>query len=232
MADELSFEEFRAIEKRKRVKLQPKDKEASKRTEKEDEDAELEEKLLDINGKKKPKKTDNKDKGLYAKFGLFLEMHEMQAAVCILLILDTYAAFYVATGALDHIDSTSVLLDIWHRGLKSFSTFCLFFFVIEIAANIAAFNFSIVGHFGYLVDVMVIGWQVFLESEGQSKAYKLLNLFRLWRVLRLFLSMLDIERGLHDNTKDLLTESLRELEETKEKLNLMEGDIEREKVLE
>ncbi|CAM9579740.1 unnamed protein product, partial [Ectocarpus fasciculatus] len=154
-------------------------------------------------------------------------MHEMQAAVCILLLLDTYCAFYISTGVFS--DQTSIMFEIWHRGLRSFSTFSLFFFVIEISANILAFNVNIVGHFGYLVDVMVVAWQVYLETEGAPKAYKLMNLFRLWRVLRLFFSMLDIERAAHDETKEVLSSTMKELDDAKEKLRLVEDDIEREK---
>jgi hypothetical protein len=233
MADDLSFEEFRAIELRSRKKTTVKDskgKETKKNVTDSAEDK-LDEMMMGRSGDKKAKKKKAKEsKGLMSKLGVFLEMHEMQAAVCIVLILDTFSAFYLATGIF--ADDTSVMFDIWHRGLKSFSTFCLFFFVIEICANILAFNFSIMGHFGYLLDVLVVSWQVYLESEGPGliKAYKLLNLFRMWRVLRLFFSMLDIERGEHEDTKDMLTAAMKDVEEDKEKLRLVEDDIEREKV--
>lgn len=235
MADDLSFEEFRAIELRSRSKNKPKSENISSKEKSSKKTAPevdpLDEMMMGRSkaSATKPKKAVRKGAGLLSKLGVFLEMHEMQAAVCILLIMDTFSSFYLVTGVF--ADDTSVLFDIWHRGLKSFSTFSLFFFVIEISANLLAFNFSIIGHFGYLIDVLVVAWQVYLESDGTSKAYKLLNLFRLWRVLRLFFSMLEIERGEHEDTKDILSSSIKDLEEAKEKLQLMEDDIEREKVL-
>lgn len=229
MGDELSFEEFQAIELRSRSKQKAKEaKDAAKASAADDT---LEETFQEAGGggKKKRKGLGPQRGGLLSKLGVFLEMHEMQAAVCILLMLDTFSAFYLSTGVF--ADDESIFFDIWHRGLKSFSTFALFFFAIEMLANILAFNFSIIGHFGYVVDVLVIAWQVHLESEGASHAYKLMNIFRLWRVLRLFISMLDIEREEHDATKLLVAQAMQELEETKEKLRLVEDDIEREKVL-
>lgn len=223
MADELSFEEFRAIELRNRSKK----KTGAKGSQSVAEDV-AEDPPADGAGRaqRKPRAARG---GVLAKLGVFLEMHEMQAAVCILLLLDTYCAFYISTGVFS--DQTSIMFEIWHRGLRSFSTFSLFFFVIEISANILAFNVNIVGHFGYLVDVMVVAWQVYLETEGAPKAYKLMNLFRLWRVLRLFFSMLDIERAAHDETKEVLSSTMKELDDAKEKLRLVEDDIEREKVV-
>lgn len=229
MADELSFEEFRAIESRGRSKKRAREAKAAEGDG--DPLVSPDEAFSGPKADKSRRKPSGAGTGtgsLLSRLGVFLEMHEMQAAVCILLLLDSFAAFYAASGVF--ADDSSVFFDIWHRGLKSFSTFSLFFFVIEMSANILAFNFSIVGHIGYLVDAIVVAWQVYFESEGASKAYKLLNIFRLWRLLRLFLSMLDIEREEHDQTRGALGRTQRELEEARDKLRLVEDDIEREKV--
>lgn len=230
MADDLSFEEFQAIEQRNRAKKKSKENKAAQQQNSGKNGVLEEREMSGSNQQTKSKKATHsvsKD-GIIARFGVFLEMHEMQAAVSILLLMDTFAAFYLMSGVFS--DELGTFFDIWHRGLRSFLTFALFFFVIEMCANIIAFNFSLIGHFGYLLDLIVIAWQVYFELEGYAKSYKLLNIFRLWRVLRLFYFMLDVEKDRHEVTKEALVETIKELDEVKERLRLAEDDIEREKV--
>jgi hypothetical protein len=221
--DDLSFDEFRAIEQRNRAKKREKEK---KDTAKE---SEVKEPENSTQSRKKATEARAKSPGVVSKIGEFLEMQEMQATVCFLLLLDIFSSFFVSQ--IDYVGGNYLLFDVWYRGLKAFSTFALFFFVLEMTAMTIVFNTKIIGHVGYFLDFAVVGAQVYFEFTTGNKVYKLLNFIRLWRILRLFFMMLELERANHELTTRKLELSQKDSEELRDKLRLAEDDVTREKVM-
>ena len=225
--DEINFDEFRAIEQRNRAKKR--EKEMKNQTETSRNDEKIRD---DISGAVNSLKSPNPvQKTVVEKIGLFLEMQEMQATVCVLILLDTVGALFISEKIFQFESQNSIAIEFWLRGLKSFSTFSLFFFLIEIVVNVLVFNTMIMGHIGYLTDIVVIALQLYVEVNSTTKAYKLLNFFRMWRVLRLFFSMMDVERTAHRLTSLKLEKACKEIEEINDKMRIVEDDIAREKVL-
>lgn len=144
--------------------------------------------------------------------GEFLEIHQMQSVYILLILLDTFGAL-----ALVHIQqrnssiasfvSNGVLI----RALQSFLAFTLMFFACEIVAVILVFGTKVLGHFGYLQDFAIVIYQIYCNKSGNGCSSRLLNIFRFWRLFRLFSSMVQVERELH-------AASLVRLEETADQL--------------
>lgn len=201
----LSFDEFRAVENRKR---------AQKRT--------VDDKDMD------------EDPPAKSEFflGDFLELHEVQTLVIILLIVDTFAAFAESSSLVGTkiVSSSSNIESIMLRMLQSITQFSMIFFACEVLALFLAFRFSFLIHLGYIMDTCVIGFEVYLESIGYGKRSHLLNIFRFWRLIRLFRSMVASEVERYDVTKIQVEELEIAKKDLSSKIKLMEVDIVKEQV--
>jgi hypothetical protein len=242
--EELTFEEFQATERRARAKQQgasssdaskapsPSAKKQARKPQSAEAEAALRRELTGASEGTKTKGVSTNAPAsvpLRERLGLFLELSEMQAAVCFLLVLDSFSALFAFSGVAE-MHSGNVMIELWSRGLNSFSTFALVFFLLEVVVSFVAFGSDMVTHFGYLADILIVAVQGYCELNNLGRAYKLLNFFRFWRALRLFFSMVDAERVGHAATRELLTDARRESEELRERIKLLEDDIEKEKV--
>jgi signal transduction histidine kinase len=239
--EELTFEEFQATERRARAKQQgtypsnaSKTSSSSKKQAPKPPSAEAEAALRrELAGASEATKgapaASSVSVSLRERLGLFLELSEMQAAVCFLLVLDSFSALFAFSG-LAEIYSGHVVIELWTRGLNSFSTFALVFFLLEVVSSFVAFGTDMVTHFGYLADIVIVAVQAYCEFNNLGRAYKLLNFFRFWRALRLFFSMVDAERAAHAAAREQMMDARREAEELRQQIKLLEDDIEKEKV--
>ena len=210
----LNFDEFRAVRKREANANEP-----------------VPQKAGSGSFIKKEKKNDKefvevekKATGVAAAFnavGDFLEMHEAQALYVILLLLDTFAA--VAELELRNsmglnIGVSDMMSNLLLKMSRAYLNFSIAYFLAEIVVVIITFKFSILGHWGYLMDMFIISTQIYLEGRGVGKVNRLLNIFRYWRFLRLFNAMVGLEKEMHERTKE--TVELKEAEMNKLKLEV------------
>ena len=184
----LSFDEFSAVNERTRTKTVIDESKKGK---------------TEILEKPKPPVSSSSSFGL----GEFLEMHEMQTVVFCLLVIDTFASFAEVSGVAfagsrdQSRQAEGDLHDLTLKLLRALTSFTVFFFGLELVALLIAFKFKFVGHIGYIIDTVVVGIQLHYAVNGQGLQWRVLNIFRFWRLLRLFQSMLNVEREAHEISK-------------------------------
>jgi hypothetical protein len=246
----MNFDEFRAASERERlIKIDRKENASGKSTTtsgtKISEDTTTEKDLLQQIGAAKKTKTSNEkptmqSSKLSTSFGIgdFLEMHQMQSFVLAMIILDTFASFaelYLSKErSLQKIASRGAIIsplsEIMLLALQSFTTFSIVFFAIEILSVIMVFRTSIIGHLGYILDFFVISLQLWLEMIlGAGKETRILNVFRLWRAIRLFNAIVNVEKELHEQTKVSLVGKDFECRKLKVDIQRFEVDLSKEK---
>lgn len=150
--------------------------------------------------------------------GDFLEMHELQALTLFFLLLDSFAAFTELSVRNNTTDDPRVQwFGLVVKIMHSLSTFFVYFFAFEVFSLVVAFRLRVFGHLGYIVDVGVIGMQVWAVSVGTfSVECHLLNIFRMWRLVRLFNSMVYMEVEAHGEARRSLAAVLSKQEALEE----------------
>mmetsp|Transcript_11068 Transcript_11068/g.18081 ORF Transcript_11068/g.18081 Transcript_11068/m.18081 type:complete len:355 (-) Transcript_11068:169-1233(-) len=217
----LSFDEFRAVSKRYKKEKGDDDNIATVE-DKDDEDDNL------SSHDDQTLKNDNISKELTkAPFtvGNFLEMHEIQGLTLLFLLLATFAAFAELSLANNAFNpSTPNVFTLFVNISHSLSTFFVFFFGFEVFSLLVAFRLRIFGHLGYVVDMVVVGVQIWAVSVGVfAVECHILNIFRMWRLIRLFQSMVSVEVEAHHEARVALQSmsvKKKKLEEDVEKITL------------
>lgn len=147
----------------------------------------------------------------FNSIGEFLEMHQMQAFIIVMITLDSFASFgeiclnyhllqnpyySIPNINIDGSDISSIQsilsnidMTVYIAIFKSITTFTIFFSAIEISLVLAIFGLNVIGHYGYLIDAIIVASQLYLEIKGFGRETRILNLFRFWRFVRLFVSM-------------------------------------------
>ena len=170
--------------------------------------------------------------------GEFLEMIQMQSLMCGMIVLDTFASFFemylIKEKLLRHTPATLLtwtpFLEAMLTFVQSFTSFTILFFGLEMFTVFLVFRMSFFGHIGYLFDMIIISCQLYMELlAGLGKETRLLNIFRLWRTVRLFHAMVNLEKERHEKTKDLLTSKDGELRRLKMNIQSIEMDVLKEK---
>ena len=113
--------------------------------------------------------------------------------------------------------------------LKALSSFAFTISCIECLGLLLVFRLDIITHFGYIMDFIVLSLQMYLEVKGMGKETRLLNIFRIWRMLRLMYAWVNIEKDNHDVTKDNLNQAEETIKQTQMTLSKFEGELEQEK---
>eukprot|EP00605_Chrysophyceae_sp_TOSAG23-4_P001738 GSChrysophyteH1.ASY1.ANO1.1925.1 assembled CDS len=179
--------------------------------------------------------------------GEFLEMPQFQAFLVTLLVLEVFAVTttlllgnYIASLGADDGSSMNapaerldfmfgfLSLQMMYEGLQSFLSFTLVFFAFEIGLVLIAFRSRTAGHWGYLLDAIVVGTQIYGELFGWGLNVHLLSLPRFWRLIRLQTHMVGRSDMAHEVTRKMLEAEqakLRKAEADNKRLNL---DIVRE----
>jgi len=165
--------------------------------------------------------------------GEFLEMYQMQGLYALLVIADTFVC--IADLAIQcHAHHTpsimkSTNLQVLVHVLHSTHSFTTAFFFIEIATVFIIFGFPMFTHWGYLLDVLVTLHHLYLNYLGYSTYARLLNVFRFWRMVRLFNALIGMEQDLHKKTQQTVVKYELEMKRLSLENNSLRSDIEREK---
>jgi hypothetical protein len=192
----LSFDEFRATANRERNKENVKEQDAPKKSRKKS--AILEDDLNNNRDGNIAEKTQGKS--IPESIGEFLELHSMQVFYIVLLILDTFGAFLELY--LMQLSSKNSSFHIYVKALKSFSKFTSMVFSFEIFLVYIAFGLPSLFHLGYLTDLIVLFFQLYLDYRGYGCEIRMLNIFRLWRPMRLLNAVVAYEKEQQNRLKN------------------------------
>jgi hypothetical protein len=224
----LSFDEFRAINARKRQGEKIEDKQTeitSKSNEKNEGKSSLSSTSLSSSTSTASSSSSVSSSSSFG-LGNFLEMSEMQVVVIVLIIFDSFASF-LQVSLLSEGES-SANLELTMKLLKSFTTFTVFFFALEIIALLISFRLKLLGHLGYLIDILVVGFELSEAIKGTGIQYRVLNILRFWRLIRLFQSLVNLERDAHNDTLKLLEGIQLKKQFLEEKIQLLTDDLRKE----
>lgn len=177
-------------------------------------------------------------RGAVDSIGEFLELHQMQSLYVLMIILDTFvslAQMYLScadnfpSNDSEEYEAAEVNRKVMVRLLSSFSTFTTFFFAAEIVAVVLVFGRAMMGHWGYLLDILTTAVQIYLEQKQLGQVSRLLNIFRFWRMARLMNAMVSTEKDAHDRTALLLEKSEVEVKKLQLETTSLRTEIVREK---
>ena len=85
------------------------------------------------------------------------------------------------------------------------------------------------GHWGYLIDACVVGSQLYGELSGWSMEGRLMNIIRFWRLIRLQVYMVNLEKAAHDATKEILEDREADIRKFKGDIARAEVELSKEK---
>ena len=192
--------------------------------------------------KEKEKEADNKPRvastivsqllSAISSAGDFLELHHMQALIIFVIVFDIFCCL-AESCLINKLTSKFVAQFIsvaqLSTALKSFGGFANFLLTVEIIGVTIIFNKAVITHWGYMMDIVVTAVQIYFLRQGFPRECRLLHLFRFWRIIRLFNSLVNVEKELHDHTKaevDRCREENRRLVVEKDTLRV---EVQREK---
>ena len=113
--------------------------------------------------------------------------------------------------------------------LKGLSSFAFTISCIECLGILLVFRVDVITHFGYITDFAVLSLQMYLELNGMGKETRLLNILRIWRMLRLMYAWVTIEKDNHDLTKESLVQAEDTFKQAQMTAAKFEGELEQEK---
>lgn len=174
-AQSLDFEQFHALRNRRRNKANVESANASVADEEKDDAS-----AAAAQPEQRVKLSDT--------VGDFVEMHEVQLVVILLIVADVVAVvleLFIDLGALGQSAAVTQLSSL----LDAFTGFTIFFFLIELGLNFFAFGEAALLHVGYALDSAVVLASLYWEVNMQSKTLRLLGCVRVWRAVRLVNAM-------------------------------------------
>lgn len=157
--------------------------------------------------------------------GQFLELNQIQGFYLALLLLDTFSAFSEVSLAKANMATPTALR--LASACQAFSIFCNFFFAIEILLSYFAFGLALLGHWGYMVDTLVVSCQLSWKYSGIGGETRILSIVRIWRLFRLVNALVAAEREAHEQTMQQL--QLRSTEVAELELKIADHTLELEK---
>ena len=222
----LSFDEFRAKSKRDKSRSELSDNNKS-------------------NISPVPAKESIQTSSSSSKFSLgnFIEGTNVQIFILIVILLDTIIAF-IETGALllyaessfranknDLSSITLLLLYITQDMLllisQGFNLLCLSLLSCELLTICIIFQYRLLFHLGYLIDIIVITCQLYSQSYTTNKLSRILNIFRIWRIIRLINTYIEQEQISHDMTKSIILDKDTEIAQLQLNILQIRSDMER-----
>ena len=148
----------------------------------------------------------------------------MHACMCIGNLRDAEGSTHVIT-----LYNISLSVDLNQSVLKTFTSFTLMLFSLEIILLVLMFRALVIGHFGYLIDITVISCQMYYEIKGYGLECRILNVFRMWRLVRLFEGLVSIEKDAHAETRALLEARDSTVAKLESKMRGLQNDVQKEK---
>ena len=180
-----------------------------------------------------------------SKFSLgnFIEGTNVQIFILIVILLDTIIAF-IETGALllyaessfranknDLSSITLLLLYITQDMLllisQGFNLLCLSLLSCELLTICIIFQYRLLFHLGYLIDIIVITCQLYSQSYTTNKLSRILNIFRIWRIIRLINTYIEQEQISHDMTKSIILDKDTEIAQLQVNILQIRSDMDR-----
>lgn len=163
--------------------------------------------------------------------GDFLEIYQVQSFLIFLIVLDTFASFSVLSlRNIAEKNNQDVLFENFLvKFLNSFTSFTFLFFCLELILLLVVFKTSIFGHFGYIIDSIVLSFQLYHELKGYGVETRIMNILRFWRLIRLYNSMINIEKESHETTKLIVVEKIEKIEKLENNINQLENELFQEK---
>jgi hypothetical protein len=234
MSNYLSFDEFSAVRNRERKQKDNKNIAGNNPINKIKNEMPDKLNLNDSKSDTKSMKSlDQKIKSLFTSIGDFIEMHETQTFCIFLIFLDTFLAYSlsimnVAVSDIQN-DLIKALIEKSFTIIKSLTAFTQIYFMIELIIIIISFGFSVIGHLGYTVDIFIVASQFYFDLMIYGRESRVLNIFRLWRIYRLIISLVNTEKYNHENTKVELENTILVNQKLEIEKSNMEEDLKREK---
>jgi len=234
MSNYLSFDEFSAVRNRERKQKDNKNIAGNNPINKIKNEMPDKLNLNDSKSDTKSMKSlDQKIKSLFTSIGDFIEMHETQTFCIFLIFLDTFLAYSLSimNAAVSDIqnDLIKALIEKSFTIIKSLTAFTQIYFMIELIIIIISFGFSVIGHLGYTVDIFIVASQFYFDLMIYGRESRVLNIFRLWRIYRLIISLVNTEKYNHENTKVELENTILVNQKLEIEKSNMEEDLKREK---
>jgi hypothetical protein len=164
--------------------------------------------------------------------GDFLELQSMQTIYIVLLVLDTFAAFAEVCLTSNNQIPRNLFpraINQLVKSLRLFSKFNLIIFSFEILMVYVAFGLATVTHFGYMTDFLIITAQLSLDYHGVGRINRLLNVFRIWRPIRLLSSLIYIEREEKKDLKKVIDEKEENIQSKDTELENLKIELSKEK---
>ena len=206
-AQSMDFEQFHALRNRRRNKTNAEGATAASVADEEKSDATA-----------APAQPEERVK-LSDTVGDFVEMHEVQLVVILLIVADVVAVvleLFIDLGALGNSAAVTQLSSL----LDAFTGFTIFFFLIELGLNFFAFGEAALLHVGYALDSAVVLASLYWEVNMQSKTLRLLGCARVWRAVRLVNAMVGVTQAEREKVEAQLGQTrvaLAEMEVEKER---------------
>lgn len=214
----LSFDEFRAINNREKAKASVTFSDTSKPSDV---------KKAATQTAKSESTPENRSMSWTGSIGAFLELHSMQMVYIIFLVLDTFCAFaeiYVSWKSQQFRG-----LKAYSKALQSFLKFTTLLFSIEIFLVYVAFGLASLFHLGYLCDLTILLTQLYLDSQGRGSEIHLLNIFRVWRPMRLLNAVAASEREQRLAIEQKLSQLQGELQSHQTEIETLKDTLTKEK---
>ena len=234
----LSFDEFRAVNQREKGKAElGKKVESAAKAASNSSSASSNNTKDNTNNSKNTENDENltpnknKSKSATQMLGDVLELQSTQTLYIVMLILDTFAALAELGILSNQIPSKmfpGVISQVLHL-LKLFSKFNMIVFSVEIFLVYLAFGLATIRHFGYLIDFLVITSQLTLDYYGIGRVNRLLNIFRVWRPIRLLSAIIAEERERRDEVKQQVEAKEEEIKACKEEIDSVKEELSKEK---
>lgn len=222
---ELTFDEFRSFQERERQRQKEVDGGPTSNSN-------------EVAGEEETVKVEKSAGGI----GEFMELPQVQSFVVVMLVLDTFSALGQALLALQisqaeraggKVDMSNILGLLSPSALlvalNTFSGFSLVFFAFEVGLILVVFGSRVAGHWGYVLDAALVGTQLYGELSGMSLQTRMLNILRFWRVMRLILYMVNVEKEAHFTTQESLRDREAEIRKAQGDITRAEVELAKEK---
>ena len=130
-----------------------------------------------------------------SSLGKMLESTTSQCILLFFIFLDVSLTVLAMLMDANAMESTYVL----RIAIEAMLLLNLFVFVSEIVALVSVFHYRLLGHIGYIVDILIVGgilYKTVTQSSESSAAFmlRLVGVVRFWRVLRIYYTDLNASK--------------------------------------
>lgn len=158
------------------------------------------------------------------------ERNEIQVIVLIFIFLDIFISQLSTILAEKSVNHNGNIKFNAKPILDSCSNYLTIFFAFELVSLLIIFRLKFFSHVGYLLDCCVIGGQLYCQVKSTEYFIysKLLNYLRVWRLFRIVMGYLSIEREDHDKTLLELESSNQTIMKLEDKIQQLADELKKE----